>query len=258
MSVVKAIVISSFVCLGVGACLGNPSNTYPTWWVDRGIASEQPPSATDPEYLEWSSGNRSIVLQGQVYFVVDKAIEELNAQLGPIGGAGFALSDLRDDSKNPEYRSPILLAQLKFVSAPFYDLFEQIGFEPGRPGWPTSLVINETNGASPDLAPQYPWLNVDIAPYDFEAALVGQLRFLFNWDLSQWLLVDSEHSEAGDGLPDWWEIYYFGDESLQNGIDDSESGMPDGLSNRVELLIGSAPTAGSKSSENSKMRIFRP
>ncbi len=41
-----------------------------------------------------------------------------------------------------------------------------------------------------------------------------------------------------DGLPDWWEIFYFGDITLYNGADDPDGDL---LINLLEYMIGTAP-----------------
>ena len=167
----------------------------------------------------------------------------------------MSLLSLRDENKAAAYTSPVLLGQLKYLSAPIFDLFEQIGFEPGQPGWPSGMILNDLSASPADSAITYPWLSN--AEDQYEVSLIGQLRFLFSWDVQPWLSVDSENSGAGDGLPDWWEHYYFSSETLYAGLDDSES-TPDGISNTVEYLIGSSPDKPASSSSSPTVSVFRP
>ena len=60
---------------------------------------------------------------------------------------------------------------------------------------------------------------------------VGQLKKVFGFDLS-----DGD----GDGLPDWWEMIYFGSLS-QTAAGDYDG---DGTSNLSEYLQGRDPTKG--------------
>ena len=63
----------------LGLSISNAAD-YPQWWIDREVATAQPPSSGSPEYNEWDEGNRSVLLQGQLYFVLDQAIQELDLQ----------------------------------------------------------------------------------------------------------------------------------------------------------------------------------
>ncbi len=51
-------------------------------------------------------------------------------------------------------------------------------------------------------------------------------------------LTNSSFDADGDGLPDWWEVYYFGSTALWDGMGDPDG---DGLSNRYEYLAGTSP-----------------
>ncbi|WP_460242367.1 hypothetical protein, partial [Aurantivibrio infirmus] len=53
----------------------------------------------------------------------------------------------------------------------------------------------------------------------------------------------------GDGLPDNWEVQYFGTIAF-NGSDDQDE---DGLSDKVEFLLGSDPTVYVFDSDNDSM-----
>jgi len=52
------------------------------------------------------------------------------------------------------------------------------------------------------------------------------------------IALTEDNDEDDDGLPDWWELQYFGNIWTQNGTDDNDG---DGLSNSTELSLGTNP-----------------
>jgi hypothetical protein len=59
--------------------------------------------------------------------------------------------------------------------------------------------------------------------------------------------ADSDH----DGLPDWWEIFYFGSISLYSGADDPDGDL---LINLHEFMIGTAPN--NKDTDNDRVSDY--
>ncbi|MEO0508984.1 MAG: hypothetical protein AAF065_03870 [Verrucomicrobiota bacterium] len=202
---------------------------YPEWWYDADPAK----SMIDVSSLD-NPGNWSPILQGQLLHIADIGIQELDEQLGPIGGAGFTVDDFRDPTKTPSYYSPAAIGQLKYVVSKFYDRFAEIGYQPGSTGWNPAIVLDEGMG---DNSLLYPWKD-DQTPENMNIALIGQAKHLFSWDLIQWASRD-EDIEGPDGLPDFWEEYWFGDLVTASGIDSNWDG--DAFTDLEEFQLGFDP-----------------
>src|SRR5205823_13728383 len=114
------------------------------------------------------------------------AVAEFDAHMP--GGAGDVLHNLVAgwSQSNPQRNdfAPVNLGQLKHVAKPFYDRLITVHY-----------------------ASDYPWTGSAISPDDFAMANIGQVKQLFGFDL---LAVDLTHDSDQNGLPDWWETYYFG------------------------------------------------
>lgn len=163
-----------------GQLPGNWPSEYPVWWYDADPAE----SLIDTSKLS-EPQNDSILLQGQLLWMADRGIAELDQQLAPIGGAGFTLGDLRDSSRQADYDAVVVLGQLKLVASKFMDRFAEIGFQPGEAGWPSTLLLDDTTPGVTDNSSYYPWLD-DRGPQNLQPALLGQAKHLFSWDISQW------------------------------------------------------------------------
>jgi len=120
------------------------------------------------------------------------------------------------------------LGQLKAVSQPFYDLLWANGY---TNAWPENMTTGP-----------YPWSGVTNSPNDYALAKIGQLKYLFSFNL---IFGDMDMDTDGDGLPDEWEELYELD-----SVDDTEgngaAGDPDrdGFLNLYEYVHGSNPTNG--------------
>jgi len=156
----------------------------PSWWAERGVVdSSEVPS------------NFSPINQGQLKMFALAAYEELE-EYAP-GGAGeplkeglFGTPGERDGllEKNTTPYAGVTQGQLKNLAAQFLLRLGQIGYF-------------KMNG---DL-PAYPWPTVASPdPRHKALANMGMAKHLFNWDLRK----DAE--AVPDGLPDWWEVYQFG------------------------------------------------
>ncbi|WOO43031.1 pectinesterase family protein [Rubellicoccus peritrichatus] len=149
-----------------------PAN-YPEWWYHQGVMN-----TTDLD----NPMNHAPVNQGQVFWMADRAIHELNTQLESIGGAGFTVDDFRDPAQTINYFAPVNTGQLKFVASKFFQRFAEIGFTETSLGWPAGIVLDTGAG---DNSPTMPWLE-DTGPQNFTPVNIGQVKFLFSWDLSSW------------------------------------------------------------------------
>ncbi|MGC6455322.1 MAG: Ig-like domain-containing protein [Coraliomargaritaceae bacterium] len=218
---------SFFVSLSAQTAPGDfgwPEN-YPAWWYKASAPDSGFIDATLPEL---NVDNKAPLSVGQLQHIAAEAREELAIVLAPVGGAGTAIDTLVGNFSvsDPSRLALAAIGQLKSVSAPFFDRFAEVGFAPGDPGWPPALILD---AGEDDPAPRYPWLH-DTGPDSLAPAAIGQAKHLFSWDLRSWVAEDSENSGIGDGLPDWWEIYHFG--NLQRGPDDDPDG--DGMKNALE------------------------
>ena len=157
----------------------------PSWWsnVQNGNAAN----------------DYAVANQGQLKFFTEKAVAEMNTTLASSGGAGPALTNLvygwqqdylasnyANNPSNPtrpykpsDYQA-INVGQLKYVGKMIWDRLVNAGYTNALPSW-----LATSNAA------------------DLSVANIGQLKTVFNFDLAN---ADSD----GNGLPDAWEIEYFG------------------------------------------------
>ena len=199
---------------------------YPAWWYHPADPASGVIDATAPHL---NQDNAALLNQGQLWNLAEHGIAELDRSLAPLGGAGFTLEALRDPSKSPAYLSPALIGQLKQVSSKFFDRFAEVGFSPDSSGWPAGLSLDPVTG--------YPWPQ-NQTPANLAPANLGQAKHLFAWEAASWIAAVMTIDSDSDGLPDFWERYYFGGLEM-NGTDDSDG---DGLSDNLEWLVGSDPT----------------
>lgn len=252
--------ILSFFLLGA-APLAFAGPTYPDWWIQRDviIGDQQPPPApgetghNPATYDAWMADNYAVANIGQLKNFSTAAHDELDEYLAPIGGAGNGLDALVNpweaSPSDQENFSPANLGQLKHVTAVFIDRLQEAGYtfdtSAGRLG---SYIDLQTNGHS------YPWgphLDDQQAGYDDwlqmhkQPATLGQLKLMFSWDVRNWVLIDSEDSGAGDGLPDYWEQYFF------SNLDEVFDGDPDldGATNAFEFFSKTNPSDDSQAED---------
>lgn len=200
----------------------NWPTSYPEWWYTRGVIDISKP---------FNQQNDAILNHGQLWNLAAQGIAELDEKLAPIGGAGFDLNAFEVAGATPDYGAPANLGQLKHVSSKFYDRFAQIGFDSTAPsGWPFLMGLDAGTG--------YPWA-LNQTPENLSPANLGQAKHLFSWDLSLHVTVDSEGEGAGDGIPDWWELFWF--DSLDR-LPDSDEDL-DGLLLADEFSHHTSPTS---------------
>jgi probable HAF family extracellular repeat protein len=149
--------------------------TAPAWWSQRGVLVQ---NATADDY--------ALVNQGQLKKIAAAAVAEMDAGLP--GGAGTTLHNLVQAWASPTAQTndfaPVNLGQLKKAAKPFYDRLIATAY-----------------------ASSYPWASDPNPPNDFAVANIGQVKKLFSFDFRA---VDVTHDTDQNGLPDWWERFYFG------------------------------------------------
>ena len=175
----------------------------PGWWSQRAAVNSNLPA-----------DDYALANQGQLKNIAKAAVAEFDAHLP--GGAGDALHNLVSgwNQSNPERNdfAPVNLGQLKHVATSFYDRL---------------IAVHYANN--------YPWTGGPNPPDDFAIANIGQVKSLFSFDL---LATDVIHDSDQNGLPDWWENYYFG----QIGVDPNAlAGRGDGLTNLQAFQQGLNP-----------------
>lgn len=182
----------------------------PAWWAERGVTTS---GVTVNDY--------AAVNLGQVKQIATKAYDEMQAKLP--GGAGSALTTLITSwSAAPapgivrnDYAS-VNQGQLKTLAKLFYDRLAAVNYQ-GPP-----LTTGQT----------YPWTAATTDDNDYAAANIGQVKYLFSFDLT---LFGADTD--GDGLADNWEITHFG--NLNQGAAGDPDG--DGLTNLQEHQLGTNP-----------------
>jgi uncharacterized protein (TIGR03790 family) len=172
------LIVAVAICLAIPLLLFGASG--PAWWHDPTLTVSGTP------IISGTANDYAAVNQGQVKYFALTAINELNAGLSGVGGAGPALNglalSLTATSGSTSDFAAINLGQLKALAKPFYDQLFSIDY------------------AGPPLTSStYPWIGN--TPSDFAMANIGQVKNLFSFDLT--------YSSDGNPLPNWWRMYYF-------------------------------------------------
>jgi len=180
----------------------------PPWWTATGGPVN--PLATTNDYRAAS--------QGQLKQFTQKAVLYMDTNLP--GGAGSTLNSMLAGWSNyyatngysstnpaPNDFKAINQGQLKYIGNLVWTNLVIIGYTNAIPAWLSSTNAN-----------------------DYNAANVGQLKAVFNYDLT----LDSDTN----GLPDWWEMHYFG--YLGNDTNSSPDG--NGYTLAQDYANGSNPT----------------
>ncbi|MDZ4197925.1 MAG: sugar-binding protein [Kiritimatiellia bacterium] len=187
------------------------------------FASAEPGWWTERGVLSTNTPNDfAAVNQGQLKHLVTEAAAEMDAAIPQFGGVGSAISNLVSNFTDQDNYLPVNLGQLKAVATPFYDWLIAIGYS--------------TN---------YPWYGSTNAPDDYAIANIGQAKNLFSFDLA----LDSD----SDGLPDWWELRYFG--GVTNAVAGDPSPLGDGESNLEKYLLGKNPTLSAQTDADGVIRL---
>jgi len=197
-------VIRNGVAVVLASLAGVLFAEVPQWWVDRGIVDT---NLTANDYAPVNQGQAKHVAH-QAYLEFD---QNLTADCSAISNLVYGFSETNN-------YLPINLGQLKYLAVPFYDLLWTHNY---TNAWPEGMIVGP-----------YPWSGVTNSPQDYALANIGQLKYLFSFILEG--LVDSDQ----DGLPDVWEMFYFGALSEFAGGDYDG----DGLTNFIEWQVGTNPT----------------
>jgi hypothetical protein len=146
------------------------SAEMPQWWIERGIIdTNEVPNDYAP------------VNQGQVKHVAYQAYLEFEQKLT---NDCSAISNLVSGFSVTNNYLPVNLGQLKTVAQPFYDLLWSDNL---TNAWPEGMVVGP-----------YPWSGSASPAEDFAIANIGQLKYLFSFNLP--VVIDPELDSDGDGL----------------------------------------------------------
>ena len=193
----------------------------PPWWKDRG---------TMPAYFDEIASleeNYEAAKIGQLMNLSAKAAEELNARLK--GGAGERINKLVESfpkfsPQDPDGNYQALSAgQLRSVAALFYERLSEL----------PSTYVEFPKDFAQNFKPASE-KSLEENGEDDVAVNVGQLKNMFSWRLTR--VVDDDSDE--DGLPDSWEMKYFGNLTTANGTSCYNG---DGISDLQKYLDGLNP-----------------
>ena len=197
--------IARLALVGLVLLQPNVFGTPPAWWAQRGVLN-----ATQ------NQNNYSAINVGQLKNMAVKAMDEMDAKFP--GGAGPAIHAMVDNwranATGQNNYSPAVVGQVKRVAKLYFDRLVAVGIRPASTGypWPTNTPIAQ----------------------NYAIANVGQVKNLFSFAIPDILHTDTD----GNGLPDWWELKYFG----AIGQDPNADASGDGLTNLQAYTLGDNPT----------------
>ncbi len=148
-------------------------------------------------------------------------VEQMVASFGPDDGVAYTQAE-----KQENYR-PVNIGQLKAVAKPFYDRLKAAGFDTKGS---LSARLSLASGATVVWAFDVPWNPSTAKSANYAPANIGQLKFVFGFDLTEF---DTDQ----DGMSNAWETEQFGNLS-RDGSGDFDG---DGVVDRSEFLYGGNP-----------------
>ena len=171
----------------------------PLWW-----------SNPDYQLIDTSKGENDYapVLQGQAKQAFVASRHYFDDMFVQFGGAGDEVEALFESGwlAASTYDYNVLLnGQLKSIAHPFYQRLDELNI-------PLSLI-----GFGSDYTEKLPWTDNDTSDdNDYAPALIGQVKFVFSFDLNL--------SRDGDEIPDWWEYVFATDPNVDtdNSTTDSD------------------------------------
>ena len=211
---------------------------YPAWWEAYGLVTHehaQPPASTDPEYEAWMQSNYAPANLGQLKWMATQAKAYVDAVIAPAASEWDAAYAPYNNpfplQSNADDYAPANLGQAKFIANGIYQILENYGFE----------IAADIAGRLPDgtsWAANRPWTSETADDANYAAINLGQLKFVFAFDLSGW--------SPWGSVPDVWkqQIVDFDPNDDITQISDVLADADydgDGISNLEEFLADSDP-----------------
>lgn len=232
--------------------------TSPTWWKERGVM----PSDYDEKSLTAIEENYEAAKVGQLMNMATKAAEELNANLKD--GAGDEINNLISsfkefDVENPDKNYQALTTNdLKYVASLFYKRLSELPKTyvsmPEEPAFSleesNSDKVTNNSEISQSTLSLPARTSTNKSTTEETIANVGQLKNSFAWSLTS---VANDDNDA-DGLPDSWEMKYFGNLTTANGTSCYNG---DGVSDLQKYQQGKDPTLPPENS-NLYLIVYTP
>jgi len=129
----------------------------PQWWTDYNVWN---PGAETHDYAAANAG--------QLKHMATRARDAMDELLA--GGAGSNINTLVDGFQNSDNYAGINLGQFKTVAQPFYDRLT-----PDHTNlWPIGMAVGP-----------YPWSDSTNPVQDYAVGNIGQLKYIFSFDLSE-------------------------------------------------------------------------
>lgn len=202
-------ILLPLVCTVLLANLTSNAQTPPPppgWWTTTGTRIIQ--SRTAPN-------NYGPVNQGQLQHVAEMAKNHLDLALIDHGGAGPAIDNMVAgfQTSTPANFAPVNLGQLKAVAEPFYNRLLSLGYDANQ-----NLI---DRGYPANWAGHYPWSYTTPVAENYAPATIGQLKMVFSFQVPSNFVPTQPDDTDADGLPDWWEMKWFGEITSYSGSDPS-------------------------------------
>jgi len=172
----------------------------PAWWTTRGVKTSTPAANLAPATI------------GQAKHMAAMALAELNGKLPAVTHQALAtdlaaivdltLPDPLPPGFHEQQRAVLLTGQLKAIAKPFYDHLRT-----HDPAWldnAMQLAQIQVMEPGPPTPSPYPWTEAATDDANLAPATLGQLKAVFSLPLGTLPTADSD----GDGLPDYWELYW--------------------------------------------------
>lgn len=232
--------------------------TSPAWWKERGVM----PSDYDEKSLTAIEENYEAAKIGQLMNMATKAAEELNANLKD--GAGDEINNLISSFKEFDVKDPdknyqaLTTNDLKYVASLFYKRLSELPKTyvsmPEEPAFSleesNSDKVTNNSEISQSTLSLPARTSTNKSTTEETIANVGQLKNSFAWSLTS---VANDDNDA-DGLPDSWEMKYFGNLTTANGTSCYNG---DGVSDLQKYQQGKDPTLPPENS-NLYLVVYTP
>lgn len=232
--------------------------TSPAWWKERGVT----PIDYDENTAQAIEENYEAAKIGQLMNMATKAAEELNANLKD--GAGYEINNLISsfkefDAENPDKNYQALTTNdLKYVASLFYKRLSELPKTyvsmPEEPAFSleesNSDKVTNNSEISQSTLSLPARTSTNKSTTEETIANVGQLKNSFAWSLTS---VANDDNDA-DGLPDSWEMKYFGNLTTANGTSCYNG---DGVSDLQKYQQGKDPTLPPENS-NLYLVVYTP